>query len=79
MYILTILFICFSLATAQYNYQQRRLYYSESDNACSNRDKINLIINVDDSGVLKTTIDGGTSCSGWYIRAAMAITTTNST
>lgn len=48
MIFLTTLAIFICLGITQPNYQQRRVYYSESDNACGPRDNINLIINIDD-------------------------------
>lgn len=60
---------------AQPNYQERSLYLGEEDNVCivgDQYDLINLVINVDDSEILKLTANGYTLCFDWvmpYYRA----------
>lgn len=54
------------LANAQPNYQERNVYYNESENSCRHGDygdKINLIINLDDQERIKREVDGGTWCN----------------
>lgn len=61
---------------AQPNYQERVIYYSETDNVCragQHSDNIHLIINIDDTQTIKRDIDGFTLCDQWTLRYANAI------
>jgi hypothetical protein len=61
--LLCVLFLV-ALVSSQPNYQDRCIYYSESDNACRNgKDLMHLIINIDDKDRMKRTVDGNTMCS----------------
>jgi hypothetical protein len=69
-----LVFIVF--ASGQPNYQERSIYYSESDNVCrfgESSDHVNLIINIDDKDRMKRTVRGETGCSQWSFRCADAI------
>lgn len=76
---LLLLILCIFLSNAQLNnYQERNLYYSETDNACREApdqvsDYVNLIFNLDDKDRLKKTIYGETGCGKVVIRYADSI------
>lgn len=76
---LLFLILCFALSNGQLNnYQERNLYYSETDNACREAsdqvsDYVNLIFNLDDKDRLKKTIYGQTTCGKVIVRYADAI------
>ena len=66
------------LVASQPNYQERNVYYNESENCCRyGGDNINLIINLNDQDRIKKEMRGGTYCQeSWFpSRYASLITT----
>lgn len=61
--LVVLMIVCVGIS--QPNHQQRVIYYSEEDNACSfgtESDSINLVINIDNHYTIKGNMKGNTLC-----------------